>query len=536
MVSNEINDLLTLKLLKEALPKINQLEGFDFHKFKAKFYMSQSYIEEAVSHVIEMWKLYKSPFQKLEYYLFRALIFHQSHKRERVQEFLKKFEKDINIIYTNNTITTTNLLIQYLELKIDLNTKDKMKRDIYIEKLLLKAPNIVRYQYELLELSYREKEEIRKNLYPLIEKYATVVQKPLERALKIRDILSSLFIIIEDKKNAKSQLESALEMIGEGIPNIRKSLEKRLSSLTTKCSKPENLLFVEANLILHSSIGKPKIKIFNANIERNETSYIITVKGKTTKYLKSEYYLVAQGGRSITKSDWEREQRIKSTHYSPKRKNAQSYVQAKIIEGNIEGTISVGRGELITLRGPQGSGKSGLINYLLGIEKPIKGDIIIDGTILGELEEKTIKEFRNNHLSLVVEGKVLLPKKIIKDLTEDFDITSFINEHPKEVSFAIFDLKNSLKHNDNFLSLCLRIFKLKPKLIVMNEPLTNIRGELLEKWFTVLNMLAKYHGIPILLETHHLKSSFYADCQYFIRDHKIIEIIESGAPREHENH
>ncbi len=60
----------------------------------------------------------------------------------------------------------------------------------------------------------------------------------------------------------------------------------------------------------------------------------------------------------------------------------------------------------------------------------------------------------------------------------------------------------------------------------MNEPFMNIRGEILEKWLNVLNMLAKYHKIAILLETHHTISSFYADCQYFFRDHKIVEIIE----------
>ena len=95
----EIDDLITLKLFDKALNEINQLKEYDFYKYKAKLYMAQSYFEESVSHAIEMWKFCENPFQKLEYYLFRAIIFHKSHKRYRVQEFLKKFEKDLGIFF-----------------------------------------------------------------------------------------------------------------------------------------------------------------------------------------------------------------------------------------------------------------------------------------------------------------------------------------------------------------------------------------------------------------------------------------------------
>ena len=75
----EIDDFITLKLFDKAIKEINQLKGYDFHKYKAKLYMEKSYFEESVSHAIEMWKFSDNLFQKLEYYLFRALISHQFH-------------------------------------------------------------------------------------------------------------------------------------------------------------------------------------------------------------------------------------------------------------------------------------------------------------------------------------------------------------------------------------------------------------------------------------------------------------------------
>ena len=55
--------------------------------------------------------------------------------------------------------------------------------------------------------------------------------------------------------------------------------------------------------------------------------------------------------------------------------------------------------------------------------------------------------------------------------------------------------------------------EIRESLILMNEPFMNIRGEILEKWLNVLNMLANHHEIAILLETHYTMSSFYANCQ-----------------------
>jgi hypothetical protein len=229
----EIDDLITLKLFDKALNKINQLKGYDFHKYKAKLFMAQSYFEESVSHAIEMWKLGDNPFQKLEYYLFRAFIFHQSHKRDRAQEFLQMFEEDIDTIFTKEPTPYTYLLIQYHELKIEFNIKDSVRRRYFIDNLFLKAPEIVKYQYELLDLSYQDEEDIREKLHPLVKKYDSVIKEtsPLNRILKIRDMLGELFIKIGDLENARIQLAGAMELIGDSIPDIRESLESKLNGL-----------------------------------------------------------------------------------------------------------------------------------------------------------------------------------------------------------------------------------------------------------------------------------------------------------------
>jgi len=523
----EIDDLITLKFFNRALVEINKLEGYDYHKYKVNLFMAHTYFEESVSHAIEMLKHSNNLFQKLEYYLIRALIYHKSHFKNRVQKYLKKFEAEIKVLNSPNNI---DLMVKYFVLKIELKKKDTDKRNHYIEELFKIASNIVKYQYELILLSYQDEEDIRAKLYPLIKKYDIAIEEinPVNRRLIIQDLLSSLFMTIGDLKNAKIQLNEALDMIGDGMPEIRISLEKKMSDLTDKGKKSESpFLFIDADLTLHSHHGVPKIKYYSVIYERSKFFYIITSKGKTITYPKGDWYVVSEGGRLVDKSDWEREQRHKIKVSHLKRRNKQTFLKANLLEGKVIGSISIGRGEFVTLRGPMGSGKSSIINYLLGIEHPEKGEILLNGNLLGGQESTFSKDIK---MALITPGIVILHEYNTKDKTKqiniDENIEKFINGHPREIIAVMDDLMDSITSTKNFFYRCITLFKIKPELILMNEPFANIRGELLEKWLKLFNILAKYHEIAVVLETHHTRSSFHADCQYFIRDHKIVEIIE----------
>jgi len=190
-IMKEIDDFITLKSYDKALKKINQLkeDKYNFHKYKMKLFIAQLYFEESVSHAIEMWKHGINQFHELEHYLYRALINHYFHFKDRVQESLQKFEADINILYSDESAHNIHLLIKYLELKIELNEKDSIKRGNYIEELLNIAPKVMKFQYELLSLSYQDEEYIREKLHPLVEQYDSVIKEtsPLNRILRIRD-------------------------------------------------------------------------------------------------------------------------------------------------------------------------------------------------------------------------------------------------------------------------------------------------------------------------------------------------------------
>ncbi|ROQ16574.1 MULTISPECIES: ABC transporter ATP-binding protein [unclassified Curtobacterium] len=72
-------------------------------------------------------------------------------------------------------------------------------------------------------------------------------------------------------------------------------------------------------------------------------------------------------------------------------------------------TLTIGRGELVTIVGPSGSGKSTLLQCLSGLDAPTAGTVRIDGTDLANLRGDALAAFRRDHLGFVFQSYNLIP-------------------------------------------------------------------------------------------------------------------------------
>jgi putative ABC transport system ATP-binding protein len=72
-------------------------------------------------------------------------------------------------------------------------------------------------------------------------------------------------------------------------------------------------------------------------------------------------------------------------------------------------SFSVGDGEHTLLLGPSGSGKTTLLNLIAGIQTPLAGKVIVNGTNLGELSVSERDQFRGRQIGLVMQRLHLIP-------------------------------------------------------------------------------------------------------------------------------
>jgi putative ABC transport system ATP-binding protein len=71
--------------------------------------------------------------------------------------------------------------------------------------------------------------------------------------------------------------------------------------------------------------------------------------------------------------------------------------------------LQIHSGEFVGVLGPSGCGKSTLLNMLTGVDHPTQGEVVINGTNLGDFNEDELARWRGRHIGVIFQFFQLLP-------------------------------------------------------------------------------------------------------------------------------
>jgi putative ABC transport system ATP-binding protein len=71
-------------------------------------------------------------------------------------------------------------------------------------------------------------------------------------------------------------------------------------------------------------------------------------------------------------------------------------------------TLTADPGELVAVMGPSGSGKSTLLNLAGGLDRPSKGEVVVDGTLLSACSRQALAALRRRRIGYVFQDLNLL--------------------------------------------------------------------------------------------------------------------------------
>ena len=195
-------------------------------------------------------------------------------------------------------------------------------------------------------------------------------------------------------------------------------------------------------------------------------------------------------------------------------------------------SLRIPTGVSVAILGKSGSGKSTLMHAISGLDRPQKGQVIIDGQDILKLKQKQVDEFRARKIGFIfqsffvqgnesVADNVSLPLEIVKmprGLRE-----SKINEALKAV-----DLYEKRKNRAKDLSggqkqrlAIARAIVGSPQIIFADEPTGNLDSETGAKVEELLFNYNKQEGVTLIIVTHDVDLAKKCDYQILIKDGKI---------------
>ncbi len=177
--------------------------------------------------------------------------------------------------------------------------------------------------------------------------------------------------------------------------------------------------------------------------------------------------------------------------------------------------LALARGEQVGLIGPSGSGKTTLLHLVAGIERPERGRIAVDGTVMSELSDASARAFRIRKLGLVFQefallehldvlDNVLLPYRISPVLELDTVARSRALSLIERVGLAESSrrLVTQLSQGERQRVAVCRALVTEPSLLLADEPTGNLDPANKFRVIDLLRDYAKEHDATLLTVTH----------------------------------
>ncbi|MDT0596407.1 ABC transporter ATP-binding protein [Glaciecola petra] len=181
-------------------------------------------------------------------------------------------------------------------------------------------------------------------------------------------------------------------------------------------------------------------------------------------------------------------------------------------------SFSMQKGESISIQGASGCGKSTLLHLIGALDKPDKGEIILnyDNQVLkiNELTNLQSDQFRQKDVGMIfqkfnlidclsVRDNIYLPAKINKANQQSIDHT-YIHSLVESLGISkhVDKLPNQLSGGEQQRVAIARALSHKPKLLLADEPTGNLDEENSDKVSKLLVDTCRTHNTLLIMVTH----------------------------------
>lgn len=193
-------------------------------------------------------------------------------------------------------------------------------------------------------------------------------------------------------------------------------------------------------------------------------------------------------------------------------------------------SLSVEEGEIVTLIGGNGAGKSTTLKTISGIVRPRQGSVHLGGEDLAQYAAHQIVQ---KGISQVPEGRGIFARLTV---TENLEMGAFIHNNPRQIAedidrvFTLFprlkerrkQVAGTLSGGEQQMLAMGRGLMARPKILLLDEPSMGLAPILVEGIFETIQNINKEGGTILLVEQNALMALEVAHRGYVIQTGEIV--------------
>lgn len=193
-------------------------------------------------------------------------------------------------------------------------------------------------------------------------------------------------------------------------------------------------------------------------------------------------------------------------------------------------------GASVAIIGRSGSGKSTLMHIMSGLDRPDRGEVIVEGVDILKLKNKAVDKFRSEKIGFIFQAFfVQANESSYENVALPLEISSLSPRTRKKrvlAALRIVGLSDKEKQKAGNLSggqkqrlAIARAIVNNPRIIFADEPtgnLDSVTGHTVEKLLFGLN---KQGGSTLVIVTHDEELAAKCDIRIYIQDGKIVKTV-----------
>ncbi len=195
-------------------------------------------------------------------------------------------------------------------------------------------------------------------------------------------------------------------------------------------------------------------------------------------------------------------------------------------------SLDVEAGQIITIMGQSGSGKTTALNILGTLDQADAGELTINGTQIHDMNETELSTIRNRDIGFVFQFHHLLPEF---SAIENILMPTWINgvDDRRDRAIDLIEKMGLSERKDHFPSqlsggersrvAVARALMNKPKLVLADEPTGNLDEKNANKLIDLLGKINKDFHQAIVLTTHNPKIARIGHKQFFLENGSLSE-------------